>query len=65
MKAFNYQTQQWVSGPEACKLSFNQLLQELLLLRGPEGERYAKFCGITDRASAISALDQQAKALLG
>ncbi len=40
MKAFNYQTQQWVSGKEAKALLLSQLNEELEMLQSDKGESY-------------------------
>ena len=63
MTAYNYLTQRWVEGPGARNLRHDQCLEELSLLRGLDGERYAKMCGITDCESAIGRLEKEAREL--
>lgn len=63
MTAYNYLTQQWVEGPGARNLRHDQCHEELSLLRGSDGERYARFCGITDRTAAIARLEAEAREL--
>lgn len=63
MIAYNYETQKWVEGPGARQLLHDQCLEELSLLRGKDGERYARFCGIKDRAAVISRLESEAREL--
>ena len=45
MTAYDYQTQEWVSGARGTKLRLEQLREELSIVRGPKGEEYVKFMG--------------------
>ncbi len=65
--AFNYETQQWETGQAADSLRLSQIADELALLRGPQGERYAKFCGgdCPDREAMIARLEMELAGLEG
>lgn len=40
MHAFDYETQQWISGPAAEKLHKSQMTEELALIESPRGQDY-------------------------
>lgn len=61
--AYNYDTQQWETGAAAAATRRKQLREELDLLKGPEGVRFAEFSGIPDITAAIACLEQQLAAL--
>lgn len=59
MNAYNYQTQQWESGNAAQVTRKAQVVEELGLLRGPQGKQYAQFVGLGDPAVAIARLEKE------
>jgi hypothetical protein len=56
--AYDYKAQKWITGDEAMAMLQKQLRQDLELLKGPEGERFAKFIN-ANRARAIAAIEAQ------
>lgn len=50
--AYDYETQQWVSGVQGAVLRRQQLQDELELLQGSKGAEYARFVNF-DRSEAI------------
>ena len=65
MTAYNYDTQSWLEGPAAAAIRHTQILEELRLLIGRDGERYARFVGIEDREATIARLEMEAAGLAG
>jgi hypothetical protein len=60
--AYNYDTQQWVTGPGALALRIKQLEEELALFKSPRGEEYARCIGAY-RENAIARIEMELAAL--
>lgn len=43
MHAYDYESQQWIEGPEADRLAKRQIEEELELLEGPRGMDYRNY----------------------
>ena len=56
MMAFNYETQQWVDGPEAALIERGRIIAQLDVLTGPDADRYCHFAGIKDRLWTVEQL---------
>jgi len=54
--AFDYVSQEWVTGIRAVLLNKQQASDALVLLTGPKSAEYARFVGISDVESAVDAL---------
>lgn len=63
MTAFDYNTQKWVTGPEAKTLRAEQLKQEIALLESARGSEYLVFLGLGTTETLPSAI-AKARALL-
>ena len=51
--AYNYDTQQWLSGAEAESERERQNREDRALLERPRGADYARFMGLTDHNKAM------------
>lgn len=51
--AFDYDKQEWIEGASAIPVLLAQRRQELELLSGPDGERFARFTAVADRPAAM------------
>lgn len=54
---YDYKAQRWLHGAEGKALRKVQLTEELALLKGPQGEDYARFIN-TDRPKAIANIEK-------
>lgn len=63
MNAYDYQRQQWTEGEQARHLLISQLRDEVELLAGEHGERYARMIN-GDRAELLRRRQEELEGLL-